>query len=34
MREHDEPNSILFEALGWDRVAGESGEKHYRAFYP
>ena len=34
MREHDEPNSMLFEALGWDRVAGESTEKHYRAFYP
>ena len=27
------PPKEIFEPLGWDRVKGESTEKHYRRFY-
>lgn len=33
MREIKVPNTLIFEPLGWDRVPGESKEKHYRKFY-
>ena len=33
MREVNVPDPILFEPLGWDRVPGESKEKHYRKFF-
>ena len=33
MREVNIPDPILFEPLGWDRVPGESKEKHYRKFF-
>ena len=32
-REVDIPDPIIFEPLGWDRVPGESKEKHYRKFF-
>ena len=32
MKEVDEPEGILYEALGWDREPGISKEKHYRKF--
>ena len=31
-RECDQPPSMLFEELGWDREPGVSSEKHYRKF--
>ena len=31
--EHNAPPKEIFEPLGWDRVKGESSEKHYRKFY-
>ena len=34
MKEFDKPDPILFEELGWDRIPGESKEKHYRIFVP
>ena len=34
MREVEIPDPTLFEPLGWDRVPGESTEKHYRKFFP
>ena len=33
-REIDIPDPIIFEPVGWDRIPGESNEKHYRKFYP
>ncbi len=37
-RECDQPDTILFEELGWDRTPGENepgeGQKHYRKFVP
>jgi len=34
MVESEKPNSILYEELGWDRIPGETTEKHYRTFVP